>query len=125
MAPHSLTPSLPPLWRLGNPRTQREVVFAAEPAVRYTDREDGSELEVAGQLLPLAPSPSRLPWVPENLRFCPACDRLVAQDLNHCPYDGRPLPPLDQTEAEIRALLAEAVQPVAGAAREASAGVAP
>lgn len=98
MAPHPLTPNLPPLWRLRNSRTEREVVFAAQPGVVYIDHEDGSELEVAGQLLPLA-SPSRLRWGPENLRFCPTCDQLVAKDLNHCPYDGRPLPPLDRQPA--------------------------
>jgi hypothetical protein len=72
----------------------REVVVAAEPGVRYVDRYSGEQLEVTGRLLPLAPSPSRLPWAEENLRFCPACDQLVQKDLNYCPYDGRPLPPL-------------------------------
>ncbi|MDQ6776975.1 MAG: hypothetical protein M3071_12350 [Actinomycetota bacterium] len=51
-------------------------------------------MEVTGRLLPLAPSPSRLPWTEDNLRFCPSCDQLVPKDLNFCPSDGRPLSPL-------------------------------
>ena len=40
-------------------------------------------------MLPLAPSPSRLPWAVENLRFCPWCDQLAQKDLNDCPTCGR------------------------------------
>lgn len=96
MAPNSLIPDLPSLWRLRHAASGREMVVAAKPGVRYVDRDDGQALEVTGQLLPLPPSPSRLPWTEENLRFCPSCDQLVPKDLNHCPYDGRPLPPLDR-----------------------------
>ena len=93
-----LTHALPQRWRLRSP-SGRELVFAAKPGVRYVDKYTGEELKVAGQLLPLAPSPSRLPWSPENLRVFPYCDQLVQKDLNHCPYDGRPLPPLDRYAA--------------------------
>jgi hypothetical protein len=99
MPPNHLTPDLPQRWRLRTAHTGREVVLAAEPGVRYIDRYTGEEMEVTGQLLPLAPSPSRLPWAEENLRFCPSCDQLVQKDLNYCPYDARPLPPPDRPPA--------------------------
>lgn len=91
-----LSPELPGLWRLRSPVTGREVVLAAVAEVRYVDRETGAAMEVTGQLLPLDPSSSRLPWSEENLRFCPSCDQLVQKDLNFCPYDGRPLTLLDR-----------------------------
>ena len=103
MARNPVIPELPQLWRPRNPHGGREVVLAAEPGVRYVDRDSGEELEVAGRLLPLAPSPSRLPWSESNLRFCPSCQQLVPKDLNHCPYDGRPLPPLDRPPAREQA----------------------
>ena len=36
----------------------------------YVDRESGEEFEVVGKVLPLAPSPSNLPYGVENLRLC-------------------------------------------------------
>lgn len=96
MTRNQLTPDLPQRWRLRSPATGREVVLAAEPGVRYIDRYTGAQMEVTGELLPLAPSPSRLPWAEGNLRFCPHCEQLVQKDLNYCPYDGRPLPPLQR-----------------------------
>jgi hypothetical protein len=68
-------------------------VIEAQPGVVYVDRETGEPLEVIAELLPLV-SPSPLPWSVRNLRFCPSCDQLVQKDLNICPYDGRPVPPL-------------------------------
>ncbi len=76
-------------YRMRTPSTGREVVLEAEPGRVYRDRETGEELEVVGQLLPLAPSPSELPWAVENLRFCTWCDQLVQKDLNDCPHCGR------------------------------------
>src|SRR6266566_3597749 len=89
-----LNPDAPQPYRLRNDRTGREVVLAAKPGVHYVDEETGERLTVTGKLLPLTPSPSRLPWSVENLRVCPTCDQLVQKDLNYCPYDGRRLPPL-------------------------------
>lgn len=60
MPPNHLTPDLPQRWRLRTARSGREVVLAADPGVRYIDRYTGEEMVVTGQLLPLAPSPSRL-----------------------------------------------------------------
>jgi hypothetical protein len=82
-------------YRLRNDRTGREVVPAAQPDLTYVDREIGGPLKVIGKLLPLTPSPPRLPWSVENLRVCPTRDELVQKDLNYCLYDGRRLPPLD------------------------------
>ena len=65
-----------------------------EPGKIYVDRETGEPLEVVGRLLPAAPSKSRLPWAPENLRFCPWCKELAQIDLNDCPTCGRRMGPL-------------------------------
>lgn len=90
-----LNPEAPQPYRLRNDRTGREVIVVAQPGVPYVDKASGEPLQVIGKLLPLTPSPSRLPWSVENLRVCPSCGELVRKDLNHCPYDGRRLPPLD------------------------------
>jgi hypothetical protein len=71
------------------PSTGREVIVEAEPEKHYVDRTTGETLEVVAQLLPLAPTPSNLPWAVENLRFCDHCDQLSQKDLNDCPYCGR------------------------------------
>lgn len=97
-----LNPRLRPLYRLRNGRSGRDVLVAAEPGVLYVDRETGDSLRVTGKLLPLAPSPSALPWSIENLRVCPSCEQLVQMDLNHCPHDGRRLPPLEGTRPSSR-----------------------
>ena len=81
-------------YRLRNPASGREIVLEAEPGEIYLDRESGEPLEVVGQLLPLPPSQSRLPWAVENLRFCPWCDQLAQKDLNDCPTCGRRMGPL-------------------------------
>jgi hypothetical protein len=57
-------------YRMRTPSTGREVIVEALPDERYVDRDSGEELEVIAQLLPLAPTPSELPWAVENLRFC-------------------------------------------------------
>ena len=66
--PHTpLNPDLPQRWRLRNPSSGREVVLSAEPGIHYVDRKSGEEMEITGRLLPLAPTPSLLPWAVENL----------------------------------------------------------
>ena len=81
------------LYRMRAPSSGREVILEAEPGAVYTDRETGEELEVVGKVLPLAPSPSSLPWAVETLRFCNWCDQPAQKDLNDCPHvraaDGR------------------------------------
>ena len=77
-----------------NPKTGREVIVEAEPDKIYRDRESGDELEVVAKLVPLAPSPSRLPFAVENLRFCNWCEQLAQRDLNDCPTCGRRMDPL-------------------------------
>jgi hypothetical protein len=74
-------------------RSDREVVREVEPGMRYMDHETGEELRVVGALLPLAPSPSDLPYAVENLRLCGcSLEQLVQKDLNDCPHCGRRLP---------------------------------
>jgi hypothetical protein len=82
-------------YRMRAPSTGREVVIQAEPGQIYLDRETGEELEVVAQLLPLAPTPSELPWMIENLRFCNWCDQMSQKDLNDCPHCGRRMEPLE------------------------------
>jgi hypothetical protein len=74
-------------------RSDREIISEAEPGKTYVDRETGEEFEVVGAVLPLAPSPSDLPYSVENLRLCGcSLEQLVQRDLNDCPHCGRRLP---------------------------------
>jgi hypothetical protein len=84
------------LYRLRNPSTGREILIEAKPGEVYRDRDSGERLEVVGKLLPLAPSPSRLPWAVEHLRFCPWCEQMAQKDLNDCPTCGRRMGPPGQ-----------------------------
>ena len=82
-------------YRLRNPSTGREIILdSPDPDEIYVDRETGEPLEIVGRVLPLPPSPSKLPWAVENLRFCPWCDQLAQRDLNDCPTCGRRMGPL-------------------------------
>jgi hypothetical protein len=83
-------------YRLRAPSTGREILLEAEPGQEYVDHETGEVFEVVGKLLPLAPSPSELPWAVENLRFCNWCDQLAQKDLNDCPHCGRRMAALDR-----------------------------
>ncbi|HEX4759471.1 MAG TPA: hypothetical protein VH256_01665 [Thermoleophilaceae bacterium] len=86
--------SMPPRQRYRlRARSDREIISEAEPGKTYVDRETGEEFEVVGALLPLAPSPSDLPYSVENLRLCGcSLEQLVQRDLNDCPHCGRRLP---------------------------------
>ncbi len=86
--------SLNQQYRMRNPRTGREVIVEAEPDKIYRDRETGDVLEVVAKLVPLPPSPSRLPFAVEHLRFCNWCNQLAQRDLNDCPTCGRRMEPL-------------------------------
>jgi hypothetical protein len=78
-------------------RSDREVIREVEPGVRYMDAESGEELRVVGAVLPLAPSPSDLPYAVENLRLCGcSLEQLVPKDLNDCPHCGRRLPAVER-----------------------------
>jgi hypothetical protein len=81
-------------YRLRTPSTGREVVIEAEPGRTYLDRDTGEPLQVVAQLLPLAPTPSELPWAVENLRVCDRCDQFAQKDLNDCPHCGRRMAPI-------------------------------
>jgi hypothetical protein len=86
-------------YRLRAPSSGREIILEADPDEIYVDRDTGEQLEVVGEVLPLAPSTSRLPWAVENLRFCNWCDQLAPRDVNDCPTCGRRMAPLEAPAA--------------------------
>jgi hypothetical protein len=76
--------------------TGREVISEVQPGRTYVDDESGEPFEVVGKVVPLAPSPSELPYAVENLRMCGcSLEQLVQKDLNDCPHCGRRLPALE------------------------------
>ena len=84
------------LYRLRS-ESDREIIREVEPGRTYVDRESGEEYEVVGRVLPLAPSPSQLPYSVVNLRLCGcSLEQLVQKDLNDCPHCGRRLPAVER-----------------------------
>ncbi len=84
------------LYRLRS-ESEREIIREVEPGRTYIDRETGEEYQVVGRVLPLAPSPSQLPYAVENLRLCGcSLEQLVQKDLNDCPHCGRRLPAVER-----------------------------
>jgi hypothetical protein len=78
-------------------RSDRELIREVEPGRVYVDRESGEEYEVVGKVLPLAPSPSNMPWAVENLRLCGcSLEQLTPKDVNDCVTCGRRLPALGE-----------------------------
>jgi hypothetical protein len=78
-------------------RSDREIIREVEPGRVYVDRESGEEFEVVGKVLPLAPSPSDLPWSVENLRLCGcSLEQLTPKDVNDCVTCGRRLPAIGE-----------------------------
>ena len=74
-------------------RSDREIIRDVEPGRVYVDRETGEDFEVVGMVLPMAPSPSDLPWAVENLRLCGcSLEQLTPKDVNDCVTCGRRLP---------------------------------
>ncbi len=77
-------------------KSDRELIRELEPGSEYVDKESGEPFDVVGALLPLAPSPSDLPYAVENLRLCGcSLEQLVQKDLNDCPHCSRRLPALE------------------------------
>jgi hypothetical protein len=77
-------------------RSDREIIREVEPGAVYVDRETGEEFDVVAKVLPLAPSPSDLPWAVENLRLCGcSLEQLAPRDVNDCPWCGRRLPAVE------------------------------
>jgi hypothetical protein len=77
-------------------RGDREVIREIEPGRTYVDEATGEPFEVVGRVIPLAPSPSDLPYTVENLRLCGcSLEQLVQKDLNDCPHCGRRLPAVE------------------------------
>ena len=79
---------------LRDPSSGDEVILEAKPDTVYLDERTGEPMEVVGEVLPLAPSNSKLPWAVENLRFCNWCESMAQRDLNDCPTCGRRMAPL-------------------------------
>jgi hypothetical protein len=80
-------------------RSDREQIREIEPGKVYVDRETGEEYEVVAKVLPLAPSPSDLPWAVENLRLCGcSLEQLTPKDVNDCVHCGRRLPAMGSPE---------------------------
>jgi hypothetical protein len=88
-----------PRYRLRSPSSGREIILEAEPGEIYVDRETGDPLEIVGEVLPLPPNRSNLPWAIEHLRFCDWCDQLAPIDLNDCPTCGRRMGPIERPAA--------------------------
>jgi hypothetical protein len=78
------------LFRLRAAVSGRESVAPVSEGVVYRDAETGEELEPVAQVLPLAPSASRLARTPENLRVCRRCGQFTARDLAECEFCGLP-----------------------------------
>jgi hypothetical protein len=76
------------LYRMRAPASGREALAYAEPEQVYLDRETGEEMKPVAMVLPLAPSASSLPRIPDNLRGCRRCDQLIGLDVSDCPYCG-------------------------------------
>jgi hypothetical protein len=86
------------LYRLRT-RSDKEIIRPVDPGTVYVDRESGEEYQVVGKVLPLAPSPSSLPWSVENLRLCGcSLEQLTPKDVNDCIVCGRRLPAIGETE---------------------------
>jgi hypothetical protein len=84
------------LYRLRSP-SDREIIREVDPGHTYVDRDTGEEFEVVGRVLPLAPSPSQLPYSVENLRLCGcSLEQLAQKDLNDCPHCGRRMPAVER-----------------------------
>ena len=79
------------IYRLRAPASGREAFAAAEEGVVYRDAETGEALEPVAQVLPLAPSVSRLARTPVNLKACRRCEQLTSRDLADCEFCGLPL----------------------------------
>ena len=76
------------IYRLRARASGREALVAAELDGVYLDRETGEELKPVTRVLPLAPSPSALLRIPENLRECRRCEQLIGIDVSDCPHCG-------------------------------------
>lgn len=87
--------SLRQTYRLRS-RSDREIIREVEPGKTYVDHDSGEAFEVVGKTIPLAPSPSNLPYAVENLRLCGcSLEQLVQRDLNDCPHCDRRLPAIE------------------------------
>lgn len=87
-------------FRLRSAGYKRDIVADVKDGEHYVDRESGTPFVVVGEVLPVGPSNSNLPWAESNLRAC-GCSReqLVQKDVNDCPYCGRRIPAAETATA--------------------------
>ena len=85
------------LYRLRARASGREALARVSHDGVYRDRETGEEMEPVTRTLPLAPSPSALLRIPQNLRECRRCEQLIGLDVSDCPHCGLRQPALDGT----------------------------
>lgn len=80
-------------YRLRSAGFKRDIVAEVQEGDNYVDRESGTKFVVVGEVLPVGPTSSELPWSEQNLRLC-GCSReqLVQKDVNDCPYCDRRIP---------------------------------
>ena len=77
-------------------------VVLARAGLGYAVKIHGSALEYTvkrhpDRFMPLAPSPSELPWAVEHLRMCGcSLEQLAPKDVNDCPHCGRRLPAIER-----------------------------
>jgi hypothetical protein len=83
------------IYRLRARASGREAFATPSADGVYRDRETGEEMEPVTRSLPLAPSPSALLRIPENLRACRRCDQLIGLDVSDCPHCGLRQPAFD------------------------------
>lgn len=87
-------------FRLRSAGYKRDIVAEVEDGDKYVDRESGTNFVVVGEVLPVGPTTSDLPWSEQNLRLC-GCSReqLLQKDVNDCPYCDRRIPAAAGTNA--------------------------
>jgi len=81
-------------YRLRAPASGREAMAPVNADGVYVDAVSGEEMQPVTRTLPLAPSPSSLLRIPENLRLCGRCDQMIGVDVADCPYCGKRQDPL-------------------------------
>lgn len=113
-------------FRLRSAGYKRDIVAPVGENDKYVDRESGTEFVVVGQVLPVGPTKSVLPWAEENLRLC-GCSReqLLQKDVNDCPYCDRRVPAAEGGAAATSTVAATITAANAEASAEAAAAAAP
>lgn len=113
-------------FRLRSAGYKRDIVAEVEEGDKYVDRESGTNFVVVGEVLPVGPTASDLPWSEQNLRLC-GCSReqLLQKDVNDCPYCDRRIPAAAGSNAPAATTAAATTAPTAAPAEQAPAATEP